>query len=161
MKPTTLLLALLASYVLPLPAMAADTPGSARPAGADNFYRSPTVTGERVSFHNQYQMDVVGTLYRPGPASRQPRARRGGWPPNGRGEGAELAALRAEAGRAGLRYAGDRSSFWGESGGAPRHMVAPEIYSDDISAAVDFLSTQAFVDPDRIGGPVSVAAAAL
>ena len=74
MKPTTLLLALLASYVLPLPAMAAETPGAARPAGADNFYRSPTVTGERVSFHNQYQMEVVGTLYRPHGLPRGGRA---------------------------------------------------------------------------------------
>ena len=42
-------------------------------------------------------------------------------------------------------------SFWGESDGQPGHLVAPEIYSDDFSAAVDFLSTQPFVDGERIG----------
>lgn len=30
-------------------------------------------------------------------------------------------------------------------------MVSPEIYSDDFSAAVDFLSDQTYVDPVRIG----------
>ena len=42
-------------------------------------------------------------------------------------------------------------SFWGESEGKPGHLVAPDIYSDDFSAAVDFLSTQSFVDQERIG----------
>jgi fermentation-respiration switch protein FrsA (DUF1100 family) len=42
-------------------------------------------------------------------------------------------------------------SFWGESEGTPGHLVAPDIYSDDFSAAVDFLSTQSFVDQERIG----------
>ena len=42
-------------------------------------------------------------------------------------------------------------SFWGESEGKPGHLVAPDIYSDDFSAAVDFLSTQSFVDKERIG----------
>ena len=42
-------------------------------------------------------------------------------------------------------------SFWGESEGETGHMVSPEIYSDDFSAAVDFLSSQKFVDKNRIG----------
>lgn len=42
-------------------------------------------------------------------------------------------------------------SFWGESGGKPGYLVSPEIYSDDFSAAVDYLSTQPYVDPDKIG----------
>jgi fermentation-respiration switch protein FrsA (DUF1100 family) len=42
-------------------------------------------------------------------------------------------------------------SYWGESEGEPRHLIAPDIYSDDFSAAVDFLATQASVDPQRIG----------
>ena len=42
-------------------------------------------------------------------------------------------------------------SFWGESEGKPGNLVAPDIYSDDFSAAVDFLSTQSFVDKERIG----------
>ena len=42
-------------------------------------------------------------------------------------------------------------SFWGESDGQPRNAVAPDIYAEDFSAAVDFLRTQPFVDRERIG----------
>ena len=42
-------------------------------------------------------------------------------------------------------------SFWGESEGQPRNAVAPDIYAEDFSAAVDFLGTQPFVDRERIG----------
>lgn len=42
-------------------------------------------------------------------------------------------------------------SFWGESEGKPGHLISPEIYSDDFSAAVDYLSTQPYVDPENIG----------
>jgi fermentation-respiration switch protein FrsA (DUF1100 family) len=42
-------------------------------------------------------------------------------------------------------------SFRGESEGEPRNAVAPDIYAEDFSAAVDFLGTRPFVDKDRIG----------
>ena len=42
-------------------------------------------------------------------------------------------------------------SFCGESGGKTRNMASPEIFTEDFSAAVDFLDTQSFIDPDRIG----------
>lgn len=42
-------------------------------------------------------------------------------------------------------------SFWGESAGKPGNAVAPDVYSEDFSAAVDFLRTQSFVDKDRVG----------
>ena len=42
-------------------------------------------------------------------------------------------------------------SFWGESEGQPRNVVAPDIYAEDFSAAVDFLGTRPFVDRERIG----------
>jgi len=41
--------------------------------------------------------------------------------------------------------------FWGESDGQPRNAVAPDIYAEAFSAAVDFLGTQAMVDRERIG----------
>ena len=42
-------------------------------------------------------------------------------------------------------------SFTGESGGQPRYVASPDINTEDFSAAVDFLSVQDHVDPDRIG----------
>lgn len=42
-------------------------------------------------------------------------------------------------------------SFWGESEGEARNAVAPDIYAEDFSAAVDFLGSRPFVDRERIG----------
>lgn len=50
-------------------------------------------------------------------------------------------------------------SFWGESDGKPRNTVSTDIYADDFSAAVDYLSTQTFVDTERSELALSVSAA--
>ncbi len=42
-------------------------------------------------------------------------------------------------------------SFTGESGGNVRYMASPDINTEDFMAAVDFLSLQENVDPERIG----------
>jgi fermentation-respiration switch protein FrsA (DUF1100 family) len=42
-------------------------------------------------------------------------------------------------------------SFWGESEARPHNVVAPDINTEDFSAAVDFLGTRPFVDKERIG----------
>ena len=59
-------------------------------------------------------------------------------------------------------------SFTGESGGNVRYMASPDINTEDFMAAVDFLSLNEKVDPDRIGilgicgwGGMAINAAAL
>lgn len=42
-------------------------------------------------------------------------------------------------------------SFTGESGGQPRRVASPDINTEDFQAAVDFLSVQENVDPEKIG----------
>ena len=42
-------------------------------------------------------------------------------------------------------------SYTGESGGEPRYMASPDINTEDFMAAVDFLSVQENVDPEKIG----------
>ena len=42
-------------------------------------------------------------------------------------------------------------SYTGESGGEPRRMASPDINTEDLSAAVDYLSNHELVDPERIG----------
>ncbi len=42
-------------------------------------------------------------------------------------------------------------SFTGESSGEPKYMASPDINTEDFQAAVDFLSLNDKVDPDRIG----------
>lgn len=65
MRALTLLFGLLIS------AFAASAADMSR--GADNFYQSDKVTREKVSFKNQYQMGVTGTLFRPKTASQTAR----------------------------------------------------------------------------------------
>ncbi|AFC85668.1 alpha/beta hydrolase [Frateuria aurantia] len=120
--------------------------------GADNFYKSDKVTLQKVSFDNQYRMKVVGSLFTPKdakPGTHYPAIIVGHPMGAVKEQSSDLYAQKlAEQGFVTLAI---DLSFWGESEGKPGHMVSPEIYSDDFSAAVDFLSTQSFVDGQRIG----------
>lgn len=42
-------------------------------------------------------------------------------------------------------------AYNGESGGEPRHISSPEIFSENFSAGVDYLGIQPFVDREKIG----------
>ena len=42
-------------------------------------------------------------------------------------------------------------SYTGESKGEPRYVAAPDINTENFQAAVDFLSVQDNVDPEKIG----------
>lgn len=42
-------------------------------------------------------------------------------------------------------------SYTGENGGQPRYVASPDINTEDFCAAVDFLSVQDNVDPEKIG----------
>ncbi|MEY8712607.1 alpha/beta hydrolase [Mangrovibacter phragmitis] len=120
--------------------------------GADNFYKSDKVNAEKVTFKNQYQMDVVGMLFTPKnatPGTKLPAIVIGHPMGAVKEQSSSLYAQKlAEQGFATLAI---DLSFWGESAGKPGHLISPEIYTDDFSAAVDYLSTQSFVDPEKIG----------
>lgn len=122
------------------------------PADADNFYQSDRVTTRKVSFQNQYHMEVVGNLITP--ADFDPGTRHAaiivGHPMGAvKEQSANLYATKmAERGFATLAI---DLSYWGGSEGKPRNLVAPDVYTEDFSAAVDFLGTRPFVDRARIG----------
>ena len=120
--------------------------------GADNFYSSAQVTVEKVRFRTQYQMNVAGNLYMPknfSRASAHPAIIVGHPMGAVKEQSANLYATKmAEQGFVTLSI---DLPFWGESDGEPRNLVAPDIYAEAFSAAVDFLGTQAFVDRERIG----------
>ncbi|MFH1805091.1 MAG: alpha/beta hydrolase [Pseudomonadota bacterium] len=120
--------------------------------GADNFYTSDKVTVEKVTFPNQYKMNVVGNLFIPDDMDRNTAhpAIIVGHPMGAvKEQSANLYATKmAERGYVTLSL---DLSFWGESDGQPRNAVAPDIYAEDFSAAVDFLRSQSFVDRERIG----------
>lgn len=120
--------------------------------GADNFYKSDQVTMQRVTFRNQYNMQVVGNLFIPKDLDQNTNhpAIIVGHPMGAvKEQSSNLYAQKlAEQGFITLSL---DLSFWGESEGQPRNVVAPDIYAEDFSAAVDFLGTQSLVDRDRIG----------
>jgi hypothetical protein len=120
--------------------------------GADNFYTSDRVAVQKVTFKNQYQMNVAGNLFIPKNINRNAKnpAIVVGHPMGAvKEQSANLYATKmAEQGFITLSL---DLSFWGESDGQPRNAVSPDIYAEDFSAAVDFLGTQSFVDRNRIG----------
>jgi len=121
-------------------------------AGADNFYKSDKVTAQKVTFKNQYQMNVVGDLFIPKDVNR-----------NGKNPaiivGHPMGAVKEQSSNLYAAKMAERGfvtlsldlSFWGESEGKTRNMVSPDIYTEDFSAAVDFLRSQTLVDKERIG----------
>lgn len=123
-----------------------------RPAGADNFYRSDKVTMQPVTFKNQYQMTVAGNLFIPRTLDRKKRnpALVVGHPMGAvKEQSANLYATKmAEQGFVAMSL---DLAFWGGSDGRPRNAVAPDLYAENFSAAVDYLGSQAFVDRQRIG----------
>ncbi|AUH01923.1 alpha/beta hydrolase [Prodigiosinella confusarubida] len=120
--------------------------------GADNFYKSDKVTLQKVTFKNQYQMKVVGNLFMPKGMDQNAKnpAIVIGHPMGAVKEQSSNLYAQKLAEQGFVTLAIDLS-FWGESDGKPGHLISPEIYADDYSAAVDYLSTQSFVDPGKIG----------
>jgi uncharacterized protein len=120
--------------------------------GADNFYTSDRVTVEKVSFKNQYGMNVAGNMFVPNNLDRNTTnpAIVVGHPMGAvKEQSANLYATKmAEQGFVTISL---DLSFWGDSDGQPRNAVAPDIYTEDFSAAVDHLRTQPFVDKEHIG----------
>ena len=122
------------------------------PNAANNFYTSDKVDLQKVTFQNQYKMQVAGNLFTPKSLDRNARtpALVVGHPMGAvKEQSANLYATKmAEAGFVAMSI---DQSFWGESEGQPRNAVAPDIYAEAFSAAVDFLGTRPFVDRSRIG----------
>jgi fermentation-respiration switch protein FrsA (DUF1100 family) len=120
--------------------------------GADNFFQSDKVTVQKVSFKNQYQLNVVGNLFMPkglDSATRSPAIIVGHPMGAVKEQSSNLYAQKlAEQGFVTLAL---DLSFWGESEGRPRNAVLPDMYAEDFSAAVDYLGTRPFIDRQRIG----------
>lgn len=109
-----------------------------------------TVRREKVTFHNRYGIRLAGDLYLPENASGKLAAVAVAGPFGAVKE--QCAGLYAEelAARGFAALAFD-PSFIGESGGEVRNVASPDINTEDFSAAVDFLSTRDFIDPEQIG----------
>ena len=131
------------------------------------FPKSDKVTHSKVTFVNRYSITLAADMYAPkGAEGRLPAIAVCG--PFGAVK-EQCSGLYAQtmAERGFLTVAFD-PSFTGESGGQPRYMASPDINTEDFMAAVDFLSLNERVDPDRVGiigicgwGGMAINAAAL
>lgn len=123
-----------------------------RPVDADNFYRSDKVEVQKVTFKNQYKMNIAGNLYLPKDMdkSKKHAAIIVGHPMGAvKEQSADLYAVKmAERGFVTMSV---DLAFWGGSDGQPRNAVAPELYAETFSAAVDYLGTGPFADREKIG----------
>ena len=114
------------------------------------FPQSDKVDHRKVTFHNRYGITLAADLYQPkGADSKLPAIAVCG-PFGAVKEQASGLYAQTMAEQGFLTLAFD-PSFTGESGGQPRYMASPDINTEDFQAAVDFLSVQDKVDPDKIG----------
>lgn len=122
------------------------------PEGADNFYKSDKVIVQKVVFKNQYSMQVAGNLITPKSLNRNGQAPAiiVGHPMGAVKEQSSMLYAQKLAEQGFVTLAIDLP-FWGESDGQPRNLVAPEMYTEAFSAAVDYLGMQSFIDRDHIG----------
>ncbi|WP_230015119.1 alpha/beta hydrolase [Pseudomonas chlororaphis] len=122
------------------------------PADADNFFSSDKVHTLKVTFRNQYTMNVSANLV--SLKNTDTTVKRPaiiiGHPMGAVKEQSSMLYAQKLAEQGFVTLAIDLP-FWGESEGQPRNLVAPEHYTEAFSAAVDFLASQPFIAPRRIG----------
>lgn len=114
------------------------------------FPKSEKVNHSKVTFHNRYGITLAADMYVPKDAEGKLAAIAVSGPFGAVKEQASGLYAQTMAERGFLTIAFD-PSFTGESGGEPRYMASPDINTEDFQAAVDFLSLQDRVDPEKIG----------
>lgn len=114
------------------------------------FPQSDKVNHRKVTFHNRYGITLAADLYEPKNAAGKLAAIAVCGPFGAVKEQAAGLYAQTMTERGFLTIAFD-PSFTGESGGTPRYVASPDINTEDFCAAVDFLSVQDNVDPEKIG----------
>lgn len=114
------------------------------------FPLNDRVTRTKVEFHNRYGIRLAGDLYLPkrfdGPLAAVAVAG-----PFGAVKEQAAGLYADELASRGFAALAFDPSFIGESGGEARNVASPDINTEDFSAAVDYLSTRNFVDPEKTG----------
>ena len=115
------------------------------------FTKSENIEVKKVSFKNRYGITLVGDLYTPkNKLDKKYPAIAVAGPFGAVKEQASGLYAQTMAERGFITLAFD-PSYTGESSGEPRNVASPDINTEDFSAAVDFLSNQPDVNPDKIG----------
>ena len=133
------------------------------------FKIDPAIKAEKVHFHNRYGIDLTGDMYFPKDFDKSKKyAAIAVAGPFGAVKEQSSGLYAQEMAKMGYVAVAFDPSFTGESGGNVRYVADPSINTEDFSAAVDFLSVQDYVDPERIGiigicgwGGMAISAAAM
>ncbi len=114
------------------------------------FPKSDKVDHKKVTFHNRYGITLAADLYTPkGAEGKLPAIAVSG--PFGAVKEQSSGLYAQKMAEIGFLTIAFDPSYTGESGGMPRYVASPDINTEDFCAAVDFLSVQENVDPERIG----------
>lgn len=114
------------------------------------FTKSEKVNHRKVTFNNRFGITLVADLYEPKEYEGKLAAIAVSGPFGAVKEQASGLYAQEMAKRGFLSIAFD-PSYTGESSGEPRYVASPDINTEDFQAAVDFLSVQDNVDPEKIG----------
>lgn len=115
------------------------------------FPKSDQVDHEKVEFVNRYGVTLAADLYRPKVIGDERLAAVAVSGPFGAVKEQSSGLYAQELAERGFLTIAFDPSFTGESGGFPRNVASPDINTEDFSAAVDYLSTRADVDLERVG----------
>lgn len=110
------------------------------------------IEAKNVRFQNRYGFEVAGHLYLPKNFNKDGRYKAvvvSG--PFGAVKEQASGLYAQELAKNGYVTVAFDQSMTGESSGERRNMASPDIFTEDYSAAVDFVSNLKFVDPDRVG----------
>ncbi len=114
------------------------------------FPKSDKVDHKKVTFHNRYGITLAADMYTPrGAEGKLPAIAVSG--PFGAVKEQSSGLYAQKMAELGFLTISFDPSYTGESGGTPRYVASPDINTEDFCAAVDFLSVQENVDPERIG----------
>lgn len=114
------------------------------------FPKSDKVEHNKATFHNRYGITLAADVYVPkNVEGKLPAIAVSG--PFGAVKEQTSGLYAQKMAELGFFTIAFDPSYTGESGGAPRYVASPDINTEDFCAAVDFLSVQESVDPERIG----------
>lgn len=114
------------------------------------FPKSEKVSHTKVTFVNRYGITLAADMYKPlNVVGKMPAIAVSG--PFGAVKEQSSGLYAQQLAERGFITIAFDPSFTGESGGMPRRVASPDINVEDYSAAVDYLSVQPDVDPERIG----------
>lgn len=116
------------------------------------FELSDKVTRQKVTFKNRFGITVSGDLYLPKDNNKSKKyAALVLSGPFGAVKEQSSGLYAHEMAKRGFVALAFDPSFTGESGGEVRNVASPDIFTEDFSAAVDYLGLQNYVDRNKIG----------